>query len=398
MGMFTSLVEADKPKLFAKDQATHDKLVAEAAVYGSAPIGSGKNRMYRNYRLACGHEQEVATSNMRTGSFSCQTCQDTKLIEEAAVYGSDPIGCGKNAQYRNYRLPCGHQQEVQTGDMRVGVFACQTCFENKLIDEAAIYGSEPIGAGKNADYRNYRLPCGHQQEVITGKMRIGSFRCQICLDAKIIDEAAVWDSEPVGDGKNCNYRNYRLPCGHQQEVQVANMRIGRFRCQICLDAKIIDEAAVWDSEPVGDGKNCQYRNYRLPCGHEQEVQVGHMRIGVFRCQTCEDTWITKPSNVYVHIISLQGETFVKVGRAQNVENRVNQYGLPLEAVVQTVLEAPTKTGKDANDIERKVLKKFKPYRVKNIGHIMTKSGATECFDVSKLSEILDSTKFLAEVK
>ncbi len=339
MGMFTSLIEADKPELFAKDQATHDKLVAEAAVYGSAPIGSGKNKSFRNYRLPCGHEQEVQTGCMRIGQFACRTCQDAKLIDEAALWDSEPIGSGKNAHYRNYRLPCGHEQQIQVGDMRNGEFACRTCQDAKLIDEAAVYGAEPIGRGKNSSYLNYRLPCGHEQQVHT----------------------------------SC-------------------MRVGRFRCQTCQDAKLIDEAAIYDSAPIGSGKNKGYLNYRLPCGHEQQVHTSCMRIGQFACQTCEDTWATKPSNVYVHSITLQGETIIKVGIAQNVQHRIKGYGLPSEAIVRTVLVIPTKTGKEARDIESCLVQEFKKHKAKNIGHIMTKSGETECFRAEHLADVMESAR------
>jgi hypothetical protein len=127
VGLFTSLLLADTPVLWGKDRGTHDKLVAEAAAYGATITGGGVNRNYRQYRLACGHEQEIRTCDMRTGRFRCRACLADKLVVEAVAQGSTIIGKGKNKGYRRYRLTCGHEQEVETGKMRSGEFACQTC-------------------------------------------------------------------------------------------------------------------------------------------------------------------------------------------------------------------------------------------------------------------------------
>jgi hypothetical protein len=451
MGMFTDLIEADKPKLFAINEAAHNKLVAEASFRDAVLASFGKNNYYRIYRLACNHLQEIQKTHMRSGSFKCKTCFNQKLNEDAKIRNAAIDGEGKNKGYRSYKLACGHSQQIETGKMRRGGFKCKICLDKKLNEEAKIRNAVIDGEGKDRNYRSYRLACGHSQQIQMGDMRKGNFKCRTCLDKKLNEEANARNAVIDGEGKDKNHRSYKLSCGHSQQIPMSKMRSGVFKCKTCFENKLTQEALSRNAKIDGKGKNNQSRSYqlacghlqnipmanmrsggfkcktcfenklkeeanifgavidrkgknahllwyKLSCGHHQEVHISSMRSGIFVCQTCEDTWATKPSNVYVHSISIKGKTIIKIGRAQNVERRIKGYGLPAEAIVKTFLELPTKTGKDAGDIEIKVLKKFKPYRVKNIGHIMTKSGATECFDVSKLSEILDFTKSLAEVK
>ncbi len=54
-----------------------DKLDQEAEAQSCKLLSAGRNRLYRRYKLPCGHEQEVALQAMRYGSFVCQTCEET---------------------------------------------------------------------------------------------------------------------------------------------------------------------------------------------------------------------------------------------------------------------------------------------------------------------------------
>ena len=105
---------------------------------------------------------------------------EKKRTQEAEAQGCKLVGAGKSAHYRLYVLPCGHQQEVTTGHMRLGNFMCSVCFTVKLNQEAEAQGCKLLGAGKDANSRLYELPCGHEREVDTGAMRTGGFLCQTC--------------------------------------------------------------------------------------------------------------------------------------------------------------------------------------------------------------------------
>jgi hypothetical protein len=159
-----------------------EKHKAEAEAQGAEVIGVGRDKNYRLYRLECGHEQEIAITSMRKGEFCCHICQELKLKAEAEAQGAKLLGSGKNAYCRNYLLECGHEQQVHTVSMRKGGFKCQTCQEFKLEEEASAQNAVVVGTGKNYRYRTYRLECGHEQEISTGNMRIGNFCCQTCED------------------------------------------------------------------------------------------------------------------------------------------------------------------------------------------------------------------------
>jgi hypothetical protein len=120
----------------------------------------------------------------------------------------------------------------------------------------------------------------------------------------------------------------------------------------------------------------------------------YMRNGWVVCHTCNKTWATKPSELYVLYISLQGEALVKVGISSNLDYRTTRYGLPPEAEVTTLKTVPFATGVEAQAAEQKVLKKFRKHQLKGIGHIMSRSGATECFCPSVLDQILGAVEQL----
>ena len=80
---------------------------------------------------------------------------------------------------------------------------------------------------------------------------------------KHIEEAEAVGLTLTGVGKNKNYRNYQFnKCGHEQEIQVADVRINNFRCTKCQYDKYYSEAKAVGLILVGAGRNKDYRTYR----------------------------------------------------------------------------------------------------------------------------------------
>jgi len=262
------------------------KLREEAEAQGCKLVGPGQKSSYRTYRLPCGHEQEVAPSNLRNAEFRCQTCLDNKLREEAEAQDCKLVGPGSKGNCRVYRLKCGHERELQISNVRKGEFHCQTCFDSNLEAEAEAQGLVLLGLGKNSAHRTIQLPCGHEQDVQTGSMRAGAFRCQICFDDRLEAEAAAQGCLLLGPGRSSAYRIYRLACGHKQEVTIALMRDGVFRCRACKNNKFKAEAVKHGCKLVGSGRDCHHRTYLLSCGHKQDVKITEMRKGKFHCAVC----------------------------------------------------------------------------------------------------------------
>jgi hypothetical protein len=336
----------------------------------------------------------VQVALMRIGSFYCRECQKLKLESEAEQFGCQLIGAGTNAQSRKYRLPCGHEQVIFTSCMREGRFRCQTCLENKLNAEAELQGCQLVGPGKDANRRLYRFPCGHLQEIQTGKMREGAIRCQTCLEDRWESEARAQGCEILGEGRDYSYFLYRLPCGHSQEIKKDGVRRGGYRCQTCLENKFTEEAEMRGAVILGPGKDNNSRNYLLECGHEQSVRIENMRDGYFRCQTCEDYAYTQPSNVYLVQIKIGVDEWLKLGFAKNVDSRTRLYGLPLGAEVTVLATRPFETGKEAAEFERLLHRKHKRKRLRrrDMKEFFTRSGFTECYPLKMVETLLAEFK------
>lgn len=355
----------------------------EAAGFGCELLGLGERNGTRIYRLPCGHKQEIGTSAMRVGRFRCQACQDSKLVEEAKAQGCEILGPGRSCHYRIYRPPCGHQTEITTSGVRKGSFRCSVCTEEKLIAEAQAQGCVLLGKVKDANYRNYRLPCGHEQAVVTSQMRTGGFRCRTCIEEKFKQDAEAQNCTLNGPGRNNRYRVYTLPCGHDQEVSTHQMRTGGFRCQSCFELKLQAEAKLQNSTLLGPGTTAYYRTYRLGCGHRQEVGTSEMRDGQFRCQTCEEYSYTLPSNAYLLHIQVGADEWLKLGYAKDVEFRSSQYGLPENAVVSILAIREFATGLEAVRFEKSLHKRYRNQRLSSVevADFHASSGRNECYPV-----------------
>jgi len=259
-----------------------------------------------------------------------------------------------------------------------------------LADEAENQGCKILGAGRTVLYRTYRLPCGHHQEVRMEDMRKGQFRCSACLEPTLEADAKEQGCEVIGPGKDNRYRTFRLPCGHEQQLQVGHLRSGGFRCRECFQNKLKQEAEAHGCEILGPGKNAHYRTYLLSYGHKQNVHVGGMRLGNFRCQTCEDYFYTQPSNAYLLHIRVGADEWLKLGYAKDVDFRTTRYGLPSEAEVSVLATLPFDTGKEAQEFERALHKKHKRKRLraKDMLVFHTGGGATECYPLTMVEKLM----------
>jgi hypothetical protein len=127
----------------------------------------------------------------------------------------------------------------------------------------------------------------------------------------------------------------------------------------------------------------------MACGHEQEIQTTNMRTGRFACRVCEDTWATKPSNLYLHKITHGDTTLLKFGRAQNVEHRIKRYGLPADATVLTLKTWAYSTGAQADRVES-LINRAVPHLNRRLARkVLTASGSTECFAAEHAALIID---------
>ena len=130
-----------------------------------------------------------------------------KHIKEAEAVGLTLIGKGRNYTYRTYRFnACKHEQEIQTGCVRINNFRCNQCLEIKHEKEAKAVGLTLIGEGRNFSYKTYRFnDCKHQSEP----------GCAI--------RAAI-DSGELSDERIDSYRKFQRELAHFAEKFNASLR------------------------------------------------------------------------------------------------------------------------------------------------------------------------------
>jgi hypothetical protein len=289
-----------------------------------------------------------------------------------------------------YGHHCGHTQDARMTHMREGSVKCQFCQEEKFKAEAITHGWTRLSK-VDGNSGAYQHTCGHTQKVDMSAMRVGYVRCQRCYVEKFKSEASEkgWTWLSQVDGKKSNYQH---TCGRTQTVEMGNMRATGAKCTQCQTQKFKSETAQDWTWLAQSGRHRSL--YQHVCGYTRSARMEYMRNGWVVCHTCNKTWATKPSELYVLYISLQGEALVKVGISSNLDYRTTRYGLPPEAEVTTLKTVPFATGVEAQAAEQKVLKKFRKHQLKGIGHIMSRSGATECFCPSVLDQILGAVEQL----
>ncbi len=343
---------------------------------------------------SCGHEQEIQVGHVRRNILVCRTCISNKRVNDACAKGLTLLEASRKSYWRYRFNNCGHEQEIQPDKVRRGAFKCHKCVEQKLKNEAELVGLKWLKQTRE----NYGLfqfnSCGHEKEIANCCVRDNNFRCHICLDTKRADEAAAVGLTWLKQTRWA-YGLFRFnECNHEQEFRNDHVQKNNFRCRKCLEEKWESEAHMvgltWIKSTSKD-----YGLFRFNCcGHEQEITNDNARKNTFACQTCGETWATRNSNLYIHVIEVQGEQIIKVGISRVIARRATQYGLPDDAQIVTPLIVPFETGKLASDAETKVLRAFKHAKHPAAEHFFTKSGQSECFRPEFLSAILEYCKSL----
>ena len=203
-----------------------------------------------------------------------------KLGNEANEAGLELIANVKNKDLKRYRfVKCGHEQNIKPQKIRDRNFKCRQCVAERFDEEATKKDLVLIGPGlKNHNNRVYLLPCGHQEEKSLNQVRNGNIRCYTCISEKHRKKAAEYGYELIGeaDDKNIKKRKLRcLDCHNEADLWIG--RIGanlKKQCKFCIEEKYKKEA--WDAgiEILGKGKSVSYRNCKfIECGHKHEIRT-----------------------------------------------------------------------------------------------------------------------------
>lgn len=303
-------------------------------------------------------------------------------------------------QHGLYRFDlCLHEKIIQTTHVRRNKFSCHVCFSDKLKSKAEDVGLEWL-INIRGHYGIYvHKICGKRIELQNTHVENKSFKCVECFHDRLKSQADIVGLVWIARTGKSAYSQYMVKdCGHFLNLSAQCVQKGRFECKQCRFEKLRDEAESVGLTLIAKTSK-DYGMYRFSdCSHELEIPVSRVRNGRFSCQTCGNSWVTKPSNFYIILVSSQGESFVKVGISKDVSRRFTRYGLPDDSQVTVVKTIPFKTGRDAFSFEKAVKSRFKQNRTLSVNHIMRVSGGSECFSLSVLDDILDFVKSTAGVK
>ncbi len=155
--------------------------------------------------------------------------------------------------------------------------------------------------------------------------------------------------------------------------------------------KHIKEAKAVGLTLIGVGSSRHHRTYQfLECGHSQEIALAHVRDERFICNTCEETSLDHPSNVYLLKIKTAELTWLKVGYAKNVVSRVRGYTLVKEASYRTIKTIKFTQGRDARDFENMVHNKYRKKKLlrQRMRKYHLREGYNECYPMRMLDTLM----------
>ena len=111
-----------------------------------------------------------------------------------------------------------------------------------------------------------------------------------------------------------------------------------------------------------------------------------MNRGGFKCRSCNESFLDKPSNIYILLIKTRLASFCKLGFARCIPTRINQ--IEAKGDVEVFFEAPMASGRDALTVEKACHKHFADLNLSpDPLRKLIKSGFSECYPI-RLAEAL----------
>lgn len=187
-----------------------------------------------------------------------------------------------------------------------------------------------------------------RRSVVTGY----KMQCNHCLWIARFDVAMANGTTIVAPhSTNHKIAHVELPCGHsalRQYGRIAAAARGghNLGCETCREARYGEEATgsgwilIGPTTPPKNG----YRLYQHHCGCEQSHTIVNVDRRQLDCQSCGETWASKPSHIYLFVIPLEDRTVLKLGYSSDPTRRL-QYQLGVAArergTILHVIDLPT---------------------------------------------------------
>lgn len=398
------------------DGTAEEKIHSRARQVGLEFLGKTKSLSHGNYRrIECGHEfkyQISAITNLLKGGMKprCPVCmQDSEEIalNENSVEMLDRDGEIATVRYKS----CGHIRCISMHVIKTkGVTDCSVCRIAQLKLTIGALGvtltDEP-----NATANKCKLNgCGHDFMVysahINGTTKIN---CKVCYEASLAEAALKHGIVLHGKShKGAHYRNGTfVDCGHNREFESHSFMQDKrdsYFCQQCADNRKVTEALAVGLVLVGkaDNNNPNYRQYEMQCCKtKQDIEYNHVKENSWTCYNCQTNQYTKPSNLYLLKINNDELSWLKLGYAKDIDDRILGYNLVGEVAVEILKTYPFTTGLQVLHAEKQIHKQMKKHRLDPRDMIKYKSsGFSECYPLDKEQVLLDKmhTAFLENQK
>lgn len=165
-----------------------------------------------------------------------------------------------------------------------------------------------------------------RRSVVTGY----KLQCNHCLWIARFNEAMANGTTIVTPhAANHKIAHVKLSCGHSALRQYGRLAAAargghNLGCDDCREARYADEAggSGWTMVgPVMPAKN-GYRLYQHHCGHQQSHAIVNVDRRQLDCQSCGESWASKPSYIYLFAIPLMDRTVLKLGYSSDPTRRL----------------------------------------------------------------------------
>lgn len=348
-------------------------------------------------------EKDIKINQKRVGTNKRRTLDEinSHLIDTGFECIDNSLKTRKSSPsaFGLYKFPCGHVQEAKHDHVRSGGVRCQTCFLEEKKQEAEKQGLVYLGddPDKRANYRLYKLPCGHDASLVVSHVSRGVFSelCGNCILKKCEDEADRNNLILVdySDTSKQGYKKYTYKsCGHTKYMSLYWVARGKVpSCDICTRARWKQEASALGIEmldiPPTNVRGVNYFNYKLSCGCIKQATTGDVRAQSVGCGTHSTYW-NKSATLYLVKFQRLGKEWLKLGVSSNESRRFNEYFRGEDYTLDKILSLSFDSLYLATLFEKAIHKYFKNERIckEELRGIM-KSGFNECYPVEMLENI-----------
>lgn len=331
---------------------------------------------------------------------------DKELQELAEIHGFDYIRKANNRKLLLRRKDCGHIVTKNHNNLKNKVCSKDMCFEcvhERRLNVAKEKGLKFI-RHERGDLCLYRVnKCSHTIVLSTSNLfnTSGEYKCTKCYSEKENTILETKNIEVVSRKYRFHNGRYKslfmyTACNHTFEAYDYQIKSNYSDCKVCKDNQFKELLSISDLELINKISSTKGLYRFKNCGHTREIDRAAIVRGNFVCQECNSSHKLKPSNLYILKFTTNcGYEFLKLGYGKNVNNRIREYTLKDIRGVEIILEVQVITGNVARKIENSIHNDLKAYKIdsNNIRKYLTKSGFSECYEISMLNSLIDTVNY-----